>query len=217
MDFYISLNRRCNALAREVDLTGYEVAAIDVNIPLPCMLHQSNFEIEVYKKEKNSYIKHPEINLELSDVSRRHFVEAIEKSLKEYATIDVSTLGHFTITNKPDVRLILSRTLTKSLGMGNAVIDSNATSIEPICPERLITNVTILTNFVESFYCNGSYLPCIYMGPPNHHGEGHIRHKSLDKAFGCFDIRFLNFAQEEIHLQDGSFTILFHFRKVLKH
>lgn len=213
MSFYASIDKGCNVLTKQVNLKDYRVTVVDCSIPESLLLQHSPCTIEVFHADQ--FVK--KVLVQLPDLSNFHLVESLSKKLRGAATVSVNDSGQIKIVTENHAKLIFSKTLTNLLGLESQTVQNSVTASHPLTALLLTNRVIILANFVQPFYCNGIHLPCMYQGPPNFHALTPQYHEALDKTFGSLDIRLLNFALEEISMPDGTFSILLHFEKFLKH
>lgn len=211
----MSVNKQINQLSRQIDLTGYQVTVVDCCIPNLLVFRNSSLTIHVYRNDSGTEEK--TMLIQPPDLSDYHLVELLKKSIDGYAKVSVNSIGQLQIETLPDIRLVLSKPLARILGLQDTIIAGFAKSLHAVSVHLLTNQIVVLSNVVESFYCNGNHLPCLYQGPLVFHGNSLIYHKTLDIVVGTVFVRILNTANDQIDLPDGTFSLLLHFEKIPKH
>lgn len=211
MSTYFALNKTCYVLSKQINLRDHRVRVADCSIPQTLLLQYSPLSIMIYEIDDDYFKYRSTVNVTLPYSSNFHLLGALNEALKGVGNANMNDSAGIHIVVKQDLRLIFSRTLATLLGLKGQVVEGASSAEHPTSTQLLASRVIVLGNFVEPFYCNGAYLPCIYQGPLMHHVNSADYHKALDMTFGWLNIRILNFAQEEILLPDGLFSILLQF------
>ena len=215
MDFYIGINKSTTYLPRIIDLTGYEVAPIDLYVPTAILHSGTSFEIRVSTDSGVSFSHTVEVKLPETYHWSSKAIAGLAKVLVKYATVTVDDNGHVrVVTNSDEVQLQLPHSLSRIFGLNTTLVTSQGVSgTSLVAYEILHERVLVFCNFIHPYLVHGRYMPCLYAGPPSQFSQqGHYK-RTVNGQFYSLNIVFYNVFWEPVSLPDESYSLMLHFRK----
>ena len=215
MSFCIGLNQHLTYLPQLLDLTGYEVSAVECYLPNHILSSGHNFEVMVSTDSGMSYAKHVNVQLPANSPWAVKILHKLVDQLADFIEAEISPDGHISIkTVSDDIVVKLPPSLTSIFGLSDHVVTSTVQQGDSVISfDILLQRVVLTCNVVQPFQFHGRYIPCVYMGSPNPTSYYPVYRKTTPGSCYSIALDFYNTFLEKLAIPDRTFSLLLHFKK----